>query len=574
MRMSRMFGRTLREIPAEAELPSHQLLLRAGMIRRLASGLYTLLPLAQRAVRKIEDIIREEMDAIGGQEIDMPLVHPAELWKKTGRWQQLAGKELVSFKDRNDREMVLAMTHEESVTDLVRGEINSYRQLPMMLYQIKLKFRDEPRPRGGLIRVREFTMKDAYSFHATQEDLDRYYEEVYQAYLRIFRRCGLKVVVVQSDPGMMGGKVAHEFMLITPSGEDDLILCTGCDYTANAEVAVMRKPEVDNGPPKPIEKVATPGCKTIEAVSNFLGVPKTQTLKAVFYTNGRELFFVGIRGDLEVNETKLRNALKEPDLWIADEEEVRRYGIVPGYASPVGVEGVKVIIDDSVANTSNLVAGANEEGYHLMNVNYPRDFKADLVVDIARARDGDICVKCGSPLKAANGIEVGNIFKLGTKYSEALGATFLDKDGKRKPIIMGCYGIGIGRLLASIVEAWHDEDGIIFPITVAPYQFHLLSLGKSDEVIETAERLYEKLTSQGYEVLYDDRDESPGVKLKDADLLGMPIRLAVSRRTLERNSIEVKLRAEKEAELVEIDKFDPDIYIERAKRIVEERVGG
>lgn len=564
----------MREIPSEAVIPSHQLLLKAGMIRRLAAGLYTTLPLAQRAIRKIERIIREEMDAIGGQEIDMPLVHPAELWKESGRWQQLIGKELVGFEDRNGREFVLAMTHEESITDLIRGEIKSYKQLPMMLYQIKLKFRDEPRPRAGLIRVREFTMKDAYSFHTCQEDLDRYYEEVYQAYLRIFRRCGLDAVVVQSDPGMIGGKAAHEFMLVTPSGEDNLILCSNCDYTANAEVAVMRKPKADNGPPKPTEKVATPGQKTIEEVARFLGVPKTQTLKAVFYSNGREVFFVGIRGDLDVNETKLRNALKQPDLWIAKEEEIEGYGIVPGYASPIGVEGMTVIIDDSVAETTNLVAGANEEGYHLKNVNYPRDFKADIVTDIALAHDGDLCLRCGSPLREANGIEVGNIFKLGTKYSEAMKATFLDQDGKRKPIVMGCYGIGVGRLLASVVEAWHDDDGIIFPITIAPYQFHLLSIGKDEDVIRNAERVYEDLTSNGYEVLYDDRDESPGVKFKDADLLGMPIRIAVSRRTLREDSLEVKLRAEGEAELVKLDRFDPDFYIERAERLLEEKIGG
>ena len=531
------------------------------------------MPLAQRTIRKIEAIIREEMDGVGGQEIDMPLVHPAELWKESGRWQQLAGKELLTFEDRNGREFVLAMTHEESLTDLVRNEVNSYKQLPAILYQIKLKFRDEPRPRGGLIRVREFTMKDAYSLHASYEDLDRCYDEIYQAYLRIFKRCGLDVVVVQSDPGMIGGQMAHEFMLVTPSGEDKLILCYKCGYTANADIAVMRKAEVDNGPPKPVEKVATPGKKTIEAVAQFLSVPKTQTLKAVFYSNGQEVFFVGIRGDLEVNETKLKNALREPDLRIADEEELKRYGIVPGYASPVGVEGVKVILDDSVARTTNLVAGANEEGYHLRNVNYPRDFKADIVTDIALARGGDACVKCGAPLEEANGIEVGNIFKLGTKYSEAMKATFLDQDGKRKYIIMGCYGIGVGRLLASIVEAWHDEDGIIFPITVAPYHFHLLSIGKDEEVISQAERIYEEMSSKGYEVLYDDRDESPGVKFKDADLLGMPIRIAVSRRTLKQSCIEVKLRAEKEAELVKLDRFDPDVYIKRARRIMEERYG-
>ncbi|MBI1923230.1 proline--tRNA ligase, partial [Candidatus Poribacteria bacterium] len=453
MRMSQRFGRTLREIPAEVEIPSHQLLLRAGMIRRLVVGMYSYLPLAQRTLHKIEKIIREEMDAIGGQEINMPLVHPAELWQETGRWEALVGKELVGFEDRFGRKLVLAMTHEEAVTDLVRNEINSYRQLPLMLYQLQLKFRDEPRPRAGLIRVREFVMKDAYSFHTSEADLNAYYDRVYQAYLNIFHRVGIDVIVVESDTGLIGGSGAHEFMLISDSGEDSLIICDSCHYAANADVAVMQKPQVDHGEPQAIQEVATPGQTTIEGVASYFGVEKTQTLKAVFYSTDANLIFVAIRGDLEVNESKLKRAVGAPELWIATHEELKRYGLVPGYASPIGVKGVKVVVDDSVASTTNLVAGANKPGYHLKNMNFPRDFKADVLTDIALAQEGMTCIRCGGVLRAKRGIEVGNIFKLGTKYSRAMGATYLDRQGRAQLIFMGCYGIGVGRLLASVVEA-------------------------------------------------------------------------------------------------------------------------
>ena len=561
MRLSQLFGRTLREIPSEAEIPSHQLLLRAGMIRPLVVGMYSYLPLAQRVLRKIENIIREDMDAVGGQEIDMPLVQPAELWQKTGRWAPLVGKELVGFEDRFRRKLVLAMTHEEVVTDLVRSEINSYRQLPLMLYQIKLKFRDEPRPRGGLIRVREFTMKDAYSFHASEADLDEYYDQVCRAYLNIFHRVGIDVVVVEADVGLIGGSASHEFMLISDSGEDKLILCSGCDYTANAEVAVMQKPHVDNGEPRAIEEVATPGQTTIEDVANYLSIKKTQTLKAVFYSTDENLIFAAIRGDLEVNENKLRNALQNPDLWIATNEELQRYGLVAGYASPIGVKGMKVVVDDSVASTTNLVAGANKPGYHMKNVNFPRDFNADIVTDIALASGGMACAHCGGQLETKRGIEVGNTFKLGTKYSEAMEATYLDPTSKAQFIFMGCYGIGVGRLLASVVETNYDADGIIWPLAIAPYQIHLMHIGKGEGVVQDAENLYQRLQKEGYEVLYDDRQDSPGVKFKEADLLGMPLRLTISQRTLKENSVEVKLRAEQERELVKLDKFDPRPYL-------------
>ena len=561
MRRSQLFGRTLRETPSEAEIPSHRLLLQAGMIRRLIVGMYSYLPLAQRALRKIENILREEMDAIGGQEIDMPLVQPAGLWQETGRWEMLVGKELAGFEDRFGRKLVLAMTHEEAVTDLVRNQTNSYRQLPLMLYQIKLKFRDEPRPRAGLIRVREFAMKDAYSFHADEADLDRYYAQMHQIYLNIFHRLGIDVVVAESDPGIIGGSEAHEFMLITDSGEDKIIFCNGCNYRANAEVAVMQKPQIDNGEPEPTEEIDTPGQTTIEDVANYLSVEKKQTLKAVFYSTDESLIFAAIRGDIEVNETKLKNAVGATDLWFSTDEELQRYGLVAGYASPIDVKGVKVVVDDSVASTTNLVAGANKPGYHLKNMNFPRDFKADIITDISMAREGMSCVHCGGKLTEKRGIEVGNIFKLGTKYSETMNATYLSQKGRPEMLFMGCYGIGLGRLLASIVETNHDKDGIIWPPTVAPYQIHLMYIGKGDEVRQRTEALYTHLRAQGYEVLYDDRQESPGVKFKEADLLGMPVRFTISQRTLETNSVEVKHRTEQEKDLVKLDELDPHLYL-------------
>ena len=561
MRRSQLFGRTLREIPSEAEIPSHQLLLRAGMIRRLIVGMYSYLPLAQRALHKLENILREEMDAIGGQEIDMPLVQPAGLWQETGRWGMLVGKELAGFEDRFGRKLVLAMTHEEAVTDLVRNQTNSYRQLPLMLYQIKLKFRDESRPRAGLIRVREFAMKDAYSFHTDEADLDRYYAQMHQTYLNIFHRLGIDVVVVESDPGIIGGTEAHEFMLIADSGEDKIIFCNGCNYRANAEIAVMQKPQIDNGEPEPIEELETPGQTTIEDVANYLRVEKTQTLKAVFYSTDESLIFAAIRGDIEVNETKLKNAVGATDLWFSTDEELRRYGLVAGYASPIDVKGVRVVVDDSVAATTNLVAGANKPGYHLKNMNFPRDFKADIVTDISVAREGMTCVHCGGKLSEKRGIEIGNIFKLGTKYSEAMNATYLSQKGRSQLLFMGCYGIGLGRLLASIVEVNHDKDGIIWPPAVAPYQIHLMYIGKGDEVRQRTESLYTQLRAQGYEVLYDDRPESPGVKFKEADLLGMPVRFTISQRTLEADSVEVKRRTEQEKDLVKLDELDPRLYL-------------
>lgn len=557
MRLSKLFGRTLREVPAEATMVSHQLLLRAGMIRPLAAGIYTYLPLGWRALKKIEGIMRQEMDSIGGQEIRMPSVHPAELWQATGRYEE-AGPVMARFCDRTGRELVLGITHEEVVTDLARREINSYRQLPFMVYQIQTKFRDEPRSRGGLIRVREFTMKDAYSFHANEGDLDDYYPRVYQAYLNIFRRCGLEPLAVEADPGLMGGSASHEFMLLSEAGEDTLVLCQACGWAANAEGAVAIREEVARQKERPLEEVATPGMMTIEEVADYLGVSTRESLKAIFYIALGQLVFVIIRGDLEVNEAKLTRLLEASELRLATEEEVKGAGIVAGYASPLGLKGkVKIVADCSIHEGSNFVAGANKEGYHLKGVNYPRDFEVDLLADIAMVREGDLCPRCRKSLRLTRGVELGHIFKLGTKYSEAFGATFLDKDGQKKPLVMGCYGIGTGRLLAAVIEENHDGRGIIWPPEIAPYQIHLVALDIGQaEVSEAAEGLYRALLARGYELLYDDREESPGVKFNDADLIGLPLRLTVSRRALEMGGVEVKRRDEESPKVLEL----PHLY--------------
>jgi prolyl-tRNA synthetase len=560
MRMTQLFSQTLREAPAEAEIPSHRLLLRAGYIRQLAAGIFSYLPLARRALNKIENILRQEMEAIGGQEVTMPVVHPADLWKETGRWQQI-GSELGRFKDKSNRDMVLAMTHEEVVSDLVRKEIRSYRQLPQLIYHLQTKWRDDPRPRAGLIRVREFTMKDSYSLDTDWEGLDRQYRAHYQAYFNIFHRCGIPVIAVGADVGMMGGSEAHEFMYLTPNGEDTLLLCPACGYSANRQIARFVKAELPPEPARTVEKVATPGIKTIEALAEFLGVQKSQTAKAVFLVaaipgeNGLEerFVFAVVRGDMEVNETKLANILKARDLRPATEEEIRRVGAVPGYASPVGLRDVLVVVDDAVPATANLVSGANEDGFHLRNVNYGRDYTAHLVGDITAAVEGSPCPECGQPMRAERGVEVGNIFKLGTRYSEAMGCTFQDQNGQEQPVIMGSYGIGVGRLLACIAEHCHDDHGLVWPVSVAPYHVHLVVLaGKASQpekahlTLETAERLYRDLTAAGIETLYDDRPESPGVKFNDADLIGLPLRITVSERALAQGGVELKRRDQAE----------------------------
>jgi prolyl-tRNA synthetase len=558
MRLSHHFGMTLRDAPAGAEAISHQLLLRAGYIRQLGQGLFSYLPLARRALTKIENIFREEMNAIGGQEMTMPVVHPAEVWKATGRYFSI-GPEMARFKDRKEREMVLAMTHEEVVADLCKSDIKSYKQLPQLVYHIQTKFRDDPRPRAGLIRVREFTMKDSYSLDLDEEGLDKQYRAHYQAYFNIFHRCGVPVIAVRSDVGMMGGSLAHEFMYLTPVGEDTLVLCRECGYAANRQIARFAKKPASPESLKPLEKVATPNCKTIEDLANLLNVPKSKTAKAVFMIAGfeaanqtrEEFLFVIIRGDMEVNETKLANAVKADWLRPATDHEIRAIGATPGYASPIGLKNVKVIVDDAIPASPNLVAGANEEGYHLLNTNVGRDYTASLIVDIAAASDGDACINCGKALYTARGVEVGNIFKLGTRYTAAIGANYLAADGTEKPIVMGSYGIGSGRLLACAAEEHHDERGLKLPITIAPYQVHLVSLGGNDpNITQVAERIYQMLNHAQIEVLYDDRAESPGVKFTDADLIGVPIRLTVSAKSLTSGGIELKRRDQQTAIIV------------------------
>jgi len=549
MRISQLFGKTQKEIPAEADTTSHQLLLKAGMIRQVAAGVYSYLPLAWKVLQKIENIIRDEMDKAGGQELRMPALQPHELWQESGRDLAL-GKTLFAFYDRRERKLALGPTHEEVITELVKYNVQSYRDLPKMLYQIQTKFRDELRPRAGLVRAREFIMKDLYSFDVNEEGLNHSYEKMRQAYINICQRCGLPFVIVEADSGAIGGRESQEFMYVTNSGEDEIIHCS-CGYAANAEKAVSAKENLEYGEPLPIEEVVTPGAASIEEVANFLKVPQGQTLKAVFYIADKKLLFTIIRGDLEINEIKLKNASKCAELRMATEDEVIEAGIIPGAASPVGISGIKVIADDSVTSGTNFIAGANKPETHLRNVNYPRDFKADIITDIAKAHAGNTCLKCGKVLSSSNSIELGHIFKLGTFYSEKLGGNFIDQNGQPLPFIMGCYGIGPSRLLAAIIEQSHDDKGIIWPTPVAPYQIYICPLYREgSEVNEVAEKLYTDLSEERLEVLLDDREESPGVKFNDADLLGIPIRITVSPRSLEKNSLEIKLRSEKEPELV------------------------
>ena len=546
MRLSKLFFTSLRDDPADAEMPSHRLLLRAGYIRQLGSGIYSLLPLGFRVTKRIEQVIREEIDRIGGQELEMPVVHPAELWKESGRYQKI-GPELVRFKDRGGRDMVLAMTHEEVVADLIRHVVRSYRQLPAIIYHFQTKFRDEPRSRGGLIRVREFTMKDSYSIDVDEAGLDRSYRLHYDAYERIFRRLGLETVAVGADVGIMGGSEAHEFMVFNEFGEDTLVLCDAGDYAANQQIATMKKPEPPAEGPLAREEVATPGTTTIATLATFLGVGEDRTAKAAFFVAGDgRLVTAIVRGDFEVNETKLSNAAKVVGgLRPATAEEIRAAGMEPGYGSPVGAHDTFVVVDDLAARTPNLVAGANRAGFHLRNVNVGRDFEPDVVADIANARAGDPCPVCGRPLALRKGIEVGNIFKLGTDFTVALDAAFIAEDGTRVHPIMGSYGIGLGRNLACIVEAHNDEKGIVWPAEVAPYAAHLVAIGASrdPQVEEIADRLHQAALDAGREILYDDRDESPGVKLTDAELLGMPTILTVSPRSLAAGGVEVTDRA-------------------------------
>jgi len=568
MRMSKLFFQTLREVPNEAEVISHQLMLRSGLVRQVAAGIFDHLPLGLRVKHKIEQIMREEMDAVDGQEITMPVVQPAELWQRSGRWDAI-GDDMARLKDRNGRDYCLGMTHEEVITDLAARTISSYRQLPFMLYQIQTKFRDEPRPRAGMIRVREFTMKDGYSFHTDIADLDAYYPKVYQAYFNIFRRCGLDVLAVESDTGMMGGTMAHEFMAVTPIGEDTLLLCDACGYKANRQIATFIKPTPDAEEALPLTEVATPGTATIADLAAFLEIPESRTAKAVFMVaeiegaDGKfaeKFVFAVVRGDMELNETKLTNAVKAKRLRPATTDEINAIGAEAGYGSPIGIDRGQVIlvVDDLVAASPNLVAGANKAGFHFTNVNYGRDFaEADIVTDLVAASDGYGCPVCGEALHSVRGVEVGNIFKLGTKYSAAMGATYDDENGASWPMVMGCYGIGTGRLMASVIEAYHDEHGVQWPVSIAPYQVMLVSLAneKSPEVAAAADQLYADLRAAGVEVLYDDRSERAGVKFNDADLIGLPLRVTVGGRGLKKGIVELKFRRTGEGRDLPVDNF-------------------
>jgi prolyl-tRNA synthetase len=550
VRVSKLFGKTLREIPAEADTVSHRLLVRAGMINQLAAGIYSYLPLGWRTLLKIEGIIRDEMDKAGGQEVHLPILQPDELWQLSGRDTSM-NDVLFHLIDRRERRLTMGPTHEEVITSLAARYVRSYRDLPLLLYQIQTKFRDEPRPRGGLIRVREFHMKDLYSFDVDEAGLDESYRKMEVAYRNIFGRCGLPVMQVEADSGAIGGKDSHEFMALVENGEDGILYCPACRYAANAEKAVGVKEKVGGGEPLPVEEVATPGAATIEEVAAFLKVPANHTLKAVFYIVDGALVFVVIRGELAVNETKLKNQLHAAGLRMATEAEVIAAGIIAGAASPVGLKGFRVIADDSVTSGTNFIAGGNRAYIHLKNVNYPRDFQAGIVADIAAARPGDRCPGCGGTLAFARGIEVGHIFKLGTTYSTKFAAAFVDEKGESRPLVMGCYGLGLSRLMAAVVERNHDDRGIIWPLSIAPYHVYLCALYKEgSKVAEVAEKLYQDLSAAGIEVLFDDREESPGVKFNDADLLGIPFRLTVSPRTLEKDGVELKKRSEKDAEIV------------------------
>jgi prolyl-tRNA synthetase len=557
--MSRLFGETLREAPAGIESVGHQFLLRAGYVRQLGQGIFSYLPLGWRAMAHIEQILREEMAAIGGVEVSLPVVHPAELWQQSGRYQKI-GAELTRLKDRRDREMVLAMTHEEVVASLAAGEINSYRQLPKLVFQIQIKWRDDPRPRAGMIRAREFTMKDAYSLDADDAGLDVQYRAHYDAYFKIFARCGLPVIAVGGDVGIMGGTAAHEYMYLTALGEDTLVMCDSCGYSQNRQVATSNKAAAAPEELREARRVETPHATTIEELAALLEVPAARTAKIVFLAAEQHDEKAGtllrpivavVRGDTELNEAKLANLLGGPELRPLTLEEIASIGAVAGYASPIGLSGGVVVADELIMSSPNLVAGANEEGWHLRDTNAGRDWQPDLVSDIVSADDGDGCSVCGAPLRTERGVEVGNIFKLGTRFSDAFGATYLDPDGNSRAIVMGCYGIGVGRLLACIAEEHHDERGLRLPVAIAPYPVHLTLLRGADSPAgEVAERVYNSLKEAGLEALFDDRDERPGVQFADADLIGLPIRLTVSERSLKAGGIELKRRDSADSRIV------------------------
>lgn len=566
MRMSQLLAPTLRETPGEAEVVSHKLMLRAGFIRRSAAGMYTYLPLAWRVLRKIEQIVREEMDAKGGQEILMPIVQPAEIWRESGRWDEY-GDEMFRLQDRHGREFCLGPTHEELITTLTKAEVKSYRQLPLQLYQIANKYRDEVRPRFGLMRGREFIMKDLYSFDRDEEGLEVSYRNMYDAYERIFARCGLQSRAVEADPGPIGGSVTHEFMVLAESGEDAIVYCTSCDYAANTERADSSPPQTTQhqADTPALEQVATPNARTIEEVAAFLSVDASRLLKTLIYVADGQPVAAVVRGDDDLNETKLQRVLGAPTLEMASPELIQQVTGAPvGFSGPVGLKDVRIVADAWAWAVADAVVGANAADAHLVHVQPGRDWQADDVVDIRTVRGGEPCVRCGQPLASARGIEVGHVFKLGTKYSEALGATYLDENGETKPIVMGCYGIGISRTMAAVIEQHHDEKGIRWPVPVAPYHVIIVPVNYGDErQRETADALYAELQAAGVEVVLDDRSERAGVKFNDADLVGFPWRITIGPRALNDGEVEVTARD---------GSVEQRVAIEEAAAFVRERI--
>ena len=555
MRVSKMFAPTLREVPAEAEVVSHQLLLRAGFMRKSTNGMYSYLPLAWRVLKKIENIVREEMDNAGAQEIMMPIMQPAEIWQESGRWGAY-GAEMIRLKDRHNREYCLGPTHEEMVTTLIKGDVRSYRQLPMNVYQIQDKFRDERRPRFGLMRSRDFIMKDAYSFDRDEAGLDVSYKSMYDAYTNVFNRCGLTFRPVEADSGAIGGSGSHEFMVIAESGEAEIVYCTECDYAANVEKAEMHVIEASDEAALERAEVETPNCKSIADVCAFLNMPVEKSVKAVAYKSEKGLILCFVRGDHEVNEVKVINTCDVLEVEMADENLLVENGTCGGYMGPVGIdpEKVMVVVDHSVMQMHNFCCGANKEGYHMINVNPGRDFTPTFVADIRLIQEGDPCPHCGGKVSKARGIEVGQVFKLFTKYSAAMNCTFLDENGKENPMVMGCYGIGVSRTMAACIEQNNDKDGMIWPVAIAPYEVLVVPVNTKDEASTAkAEEIYEVLKKAGVEAVIDDRNERPGVKFKDADLIGYPLRVVVGPKTLAEGNIEVKARRTGEVAMLPVD---------------------
>lgn len=576
MRLSKMYIRTLREVPKEAEIPSHIWLLRSGMIRKLVSGVYGFMPMGYRSLRKIEEIIREEMDAMGAEEIHMSAIQPAELWKESGRWFAY-GPEMWRLKDRNDREFCLGPTHEEIFTDIIKNEVSSYKQLPINLYQIQTKYRDEARPRFGLMRSREFIMKDAYSFDRDFEGLDESYKTMYEVYEKVFDRCGLVYRAVEADSGAIGGNASHEFTALSDFGESEIAYCDDCHMSATVERALCVDDDAKEENMLPMEKIHTPGTKTIEEVAKYLGIKTEKTIKALLFEtfdvegNHKEYVAAFIRGDRELNMTKLINVLDIPEhaIEFADEEKMgAKTGAVGGFTGPVGLSNCRVVVDSELINARNMVAGACEKDYHIKNVCYERDYKADNIADLKLIKEGYKCPDCGGNIRCARGIEVGQVFKLGVKYSESMGAYYKDENMMQRLVVMGCYGIGVSRTLAAIVEQHHDENGIIWPVSVAPYHVIVTIVNiKEESQVKLAEEIYERLKESGVEVLLDDRDERAGVKFKDADIMGIPVRITVGKKAGE-GIVEYKLRSDSEKTEFGVDEAvkNAETYINKNKK--------